>query len=163
MLGQTPDFGSWHAWVNEAALAAFAVFACFVVYKVVMHGGKKAMELGERYVTSTESLHETLRASEDNRSRLCERHAAGLEDVTEAVSVGNQHLSQLVQLHQAPGGSVHDAIGVIHKDHVDIQRGKRVMLHACRMCREVARREFPNSAAEVDKHCAEIEREIGEA
>jgi hypothetical protein len=31
------------------------------------------------------------------------------------------------------------------------------------MCREVARREFPNSAAEVDKHCAEIEREIGEA
>ncbi len=84
MLGQTPDFGSWHAWVNEAALAAFAVFACFVVYKVVMHGGKKAMELGERYVTSTESLHETLRASEDNRSRLCERHAAGLRQAGDA-------------------------------------------------------------------------------
>ena len=33
---------------------------------------------------------------------------------------------------------------------------------ACQLCRDVARVELPQSAAIVDRHCAEIERIIGE-
>ena len=129
------DLRLWHDWVNTGALAAFAVFACWMASRLVIHGGKKALELGERYIRSTEDLHKTLKDVEDARQTLCEQHADGVTALAKA-------------------------------DHIrggDIHRMKRAAVQACRMCREISRREIPQSADEVDRHCAEMERIIEEA
>lgn len=144
------NLAEWHQWANSGALATFAIFVCFVVYRLATQGGKKALEFGERYVISTESLHETLRKTEEQRSQLCERHAQGLETITDVMSTNTGHLKRLVELHEGPAGS-------------DMQRMKRAALQACRMCREISQKEIPNSASEVSRHCDEIERVIGEA
>ena len=158
LIGQ--DFSSWHALVNEAALAAFAVGVCFTVYKVLMHGGKKLAELGERYVMSTETLHDTLAKSDQSRAELCARHADGLEVLSETMQEGTSHLQRLVQLHEATG-PVGVAVSKIDDAKHDMSRVKKSIRHACDMCRSVSAREFPNSAADVGKHCDEIERAIG--
>jgi len=153
----------WHDWVNTGALAAFAVFVCWLFSRLVMAGGKKAMELGERYVTTTESLHQTLKQAEDSRTELCERHATGLEAIDESVKVSNVHLDKLVQLHTEPGQEVHDAVVAIHQGSDEIHRFKEIALRACQMCREVSEREIPNSAEEVAKHCEAIEKALLES
>lgn len=157
------NLGEWHQWVNSGALAAFAVFVCFLGYRVTMYGGKKALELGERYIVSTETLHETLRASEEDRTKLCSRHADGLATMASAMEISNKHLAQLVTLHTQPGGNVHDAVCEIAEVKRDVAIGKRVMLHACDLCQRVAEREFPGSAADVTAHCEQIRKAIGEA
>ena len=161
LLAQGLD--AWHEWVNSGALAAFAVFVCWLVSRLATQGGKKALELGERYVRTTEELHNTLRAAEETRSDLCSRHAVGLESVTIAVNHGNEHLQRLVAIHEAPDGAVTNAVEIISEGQQDIQRMKQAALAACRMCREISQKEIPNSANEVAKHCDEIERVIGEA
>lgn len=157
------DLAAWHDWVNSGALAAFAVFVCWVIYRVITHGGVKAFELGERYVRSTESLHDTLQSAEQAREKLCESHAKGLENMTLAVAVGNDSLKQLVDIHRNPDSPVMEAVQQINEGSADVQRFKLAALQACRMCREISQKEIPNSANEVAKHCDEIERVIGEA
>jgi len=44
-----------------------------------------------------------------------------------------------------------------------IRLHSNAMRSACAMCRDVAAKEFPNSSAKVNEHCAEIERIISEA
>jgi hypothetical protein len=167
MLGQTPDFGSWHAWVNDAALAAFAVAVCFMVYKIVFHGGRKAVELGERYVSSTEALHDTLREADQQQKVLCQQHADTLvtlnDHFSESLQVQSrscQHLETLVLAH---GPDWAATVNRINDQCDDMQRMKAAAVRACEMCRHIAQAEFPNSAAKVNEHCDEIERLIGEA
>lgn len=126
-----PDLAQWHDWVNTGALGAFAVFVCWLGNRIVT----KALTWGERYIKSTESLHDTLQRAEEARNTLCEKHANGIGLVAEAIEIGG----------------------------TDLRRMKLVAIQACRMCRDVSRREIPDSAAEVDRHCSEIERIIGEA
>jgi len=150
----------WHEWVNSGALAAFAVFVCWLVSRLATHGGKKALELGERYVRTTENLHDTLRKSDSERTKLCQQHAVALENTGIAVADSNKHLERLVQIHEMPGGIVHDAADSIAQGSVDLQRMKQVALQACRMCREISEKELPDSASRVKAHCDEIERII---
>ena len=161
LLAQT--LSEWHDWVNTGALAAFAVFVCWTAYKLVMHGGAKALEIGERYMRSTESLHDTLAEAEKNRTELCARHAAGLESVTSEVSVSNNHLKRLVEIHEEPDGAVTQSIEAIHIASSDVRRIKKAALTACEMCREIAQSELPNSAEAVSRHCDAIERIITDA
>jgi len=156
------SFAQWHQWVNDAALAAFAVFVCVVFYRIVMHGGRKALEIGERYVGSTEKLHDTLKQAEDSRSKLCERHANGLETITSAVQIGNNHLDKLVHMHEHPQGDVTQAIQAIHEDHRSIDQVKLAMIEACEAWRYVCKQEFPGCAEKVARHCDAIERIISE-
>lgn len=158
LLGQ--DIQTWHTWVNSGALATFAVFVCWGVYRLIMLGGKKALGLGERYVTSTEALHATLKESENNRNKLCESHASGLRDMSGVLVESNAYLAHLVKLHEEPGNAIADAVEALALDHQDVQRFKKAALQACRMCREISRRELPDSADEVSRHCDEIERLI---
>lgn len=136
-----PDIAQWRDWINDGFLAAFVLFVFYIIYLIVRHGGKKALELGERYVKSTENLHDTLKEAEDNRNKLCERHATVLGKVTELVDVNRNHLQ----------------IG-----QTDMQRMKQAAVRACRMCKEISVKELPDSAAEVARHCDEIERVLGE-
>ena len=153
----------WHDWVNTGALAAFAVFVCWMVAKIVTHGGTKALEIGERYMRSTEALHDTLAEAERNRTELCTRHANGLETVTAEVEVSNGHLKRLVEIHEEPGGAVTESIEAIHSASSDVRRIKKAALTACEMCREIAQSELPNSAEAVSRHCDAIERIITDA
>ena len=162
LLAQAATVDKWHDWVNTGALAAFAVFVCWMFSKIITHGGKKAFEFGERYIKSTESLHDTLAQAEEHRSQLCARHASGLESVTSEVEKSNHHLERLVQIHEAPDGAVTESIGAIHAASDDVQRIKAAALTACQMCREISKAELPNSAEAVGKHCDEIERIIRE-
>ena len=163
MLIYAQALNDWHEWVNSGALAAFAVFVCWLVSRLATQGGKKALELGERYVRTTEELHETLREAENNRTELCQRHAVGLEGTVEAIATSNKHLERLVSIHEEPGGSVVEAIDTIQSGHDDMQRMKQAAIRACKMCRAISKRECPDSADEVAKHCEEIERIIGES
>ena len=151
----------WHDWINTGALAAFSMFVCVLVYKMLMHGGKKALEIGERYVRSTEELHGTLKDVESHRNELCNRHATGLEDVTTQVAESNNHLKRLVEIHEQPGGDVKESINATHRAAEDVARMKRAAIRACEMCRRVAKTEMPDSSDEVGRHCDEIERIIG--
>jgi len=160
LLAQTVS--DWHDWVNTGALAAFAVFVCWMAAKIVTHGGKKAFELGERYIKSTETLHDTLAEAEENRTQLCSRHAEGLEHMTTEVAVGNNHLKRLVEIHEAPDGAVTESIQAIHSANHDVQRIKRAAITACEMCREIVNAELPNSAEAVGRYCDEITKTIGE-
>jgi len=162
MLGQA-NLSEWHQWVNDGALAAFAVFVCVLVYRIVVHGGNKLLQIGERYVSSTEQLHDTLKDSEDNRSKLCDRHATGLEAMAGAMQVSNRHLDRLVHLHEDPGGNVHDAIGTIHDNNKSMQQVKRALQEACELWRYICKQEFPNCAERVGQHCDAIKQIIDEA
>lgn len=137
-----PDIAPWREWVSEGFLGLFALFVCYLVHRLVMFGGRRLLALGERYVSSTETLHATLKEAEDNRNKLCDRHASVLEQVTELVNVNKGHLQE---------------------GQTDMQRMKQAAVHACRMCREISMKEIPDSAAEVARHCDEIERVIGAA
>jgi septation ring formation regulator EzrA len=155
------DLGQWYTWVNNGALGAFAVFVCFMFYRLATAGGRKALEIGERYVASTEQLHETLEKAEAKRAELCSSHAAGLHEMAEGMAESNACLMRLVELHEE--GDVHQAVVKIDQASDEMQRMKQVVRQACHMCRAISAREFPNSAAEVATHCDEIERVIGQA
>lgn len=156
----------WLPLVNTSALAAFALFVMSAIWKLGKIGGTKAMELGQRYVTSTEALHETLRQSQQKQHELCTTHATAIQDVVlvSAKQIGiseesRDYLKSLAENYgpkwQASGAAQHNA--------EDLQRVKRVIGVACRMCRDIAAKEFPDSSDKVSGHCDEIERIIGEA
>lgn len=123
-------------WASEllryGPLGAFALAVCWGGWIVLRHGGAKAYQLGERYVASTEKLHDTLKESMDNQQALCDSHGKLVNDTARAIDEHDEAFRSAVR-------------------------------SACEMCRTVSAKEFPGSAAEVDKHCREIERIIGEA
>lgn len=113
-------------------LGAFALAVCWGGWLALKHGGSKALVLGERYVTSTEKLHDTLKLSTAAQQAQCDQHGKLIVEQRTAYQ--------------------------IHDDTF-----RCAVRSACEMCRTVSAREFPSSAPEVDKHCREIERIIGEA
>ena len=125
-----PDWAS--EMLRYGPLGAFALAVCWGGWIVLRHGGAKAYTLADRYVTSTEKLHDTIKESMNQQQSLCDQHGKAVIATTEAI-----------QSHD-------DALRVAVRS-------------ACEMCRTVSAKEFPGSAAEVDKHCREIERIIGEA
>lgn len=60
--------------LNYGPLGLFAAGVCWMVYKGLRHGGTKALDIGERYVASTEKLHDTLRETIDKQQTLCQGH-----------------------------------------------------------------------------------------
>ena len=158
---------SWHPLLNTGALAAFAVFVLYALWKIGAHGGKKAFELGERYVASTEKLHDTLKESDIKQKELCEGHRQSLEIMSEAVDENIliqreqcEHLKTLVDLHQAPSGPVTMSMAQTCAIHQDIGKMKQIVKHHCAMCRVIARNEFPAIADQLDEHCNAMERLI---
>lgn len=125
-----PDWAS--EMLRYGPLGAFALAVCWGGWIIIRHGGAKAYSLGERYVASTEKLHDTLKESMDNQQSLCDQH----------------------------GKLVSETVATV-RTHDETFRG--AVRSACDMCRTVSAKEFPGSASEVDKHCREIERIIGEA
>ncbi len=91
------DLQQWHDWVNTGALAAFAVFVCWMASRLLTHGGKKALEIGERYVTSTEELHTTLKDAEVARNKLCGQHADGIDNLATVVASQNANTDKMCE------------------------------------------------------------------
>lgn len=158
---------SWHQMFSTSALAAFAVFVCFGLWKIVSIGGRRALALGERYVASTEKLHDTLKESDIKQKELCEGHRQSLEIMSEAVDENIliqreqcEHLKTLVDLHQAPSGPVTTSIAQTCAIHRDMGKMKQIVKHHCAMCRVIARNEFPAIADQLDEHCNAMERLI---
>ena len=158
-------------WASEllryGPLGAFALAVCWGGWILIRAGGTKAYVLGERYVISTEKLHDTLKESDEQQKKLCNAHATALESldasldaslVVQQESCG--HLESLVKAHSPQWSS---RVEQINENAKDLQRVKSAMIQACEMCRSVSSQEFPSSAAKVAEHCTEIERIIGEA
>lgn len=82
----------------------------------------------ERYIASTELLHEQIAKTMGKQGEMCEEHGEALVNT-------KKHLGK------------HDA----------------VVRTACAMCRDVAAKHYPAATEVVNRHCAEIERIIGEA
>jgi hypothetical protein len=161
------DPASWYSMANQGALAAFAVAVMYGLWRIVSYGGSRALQLGERYVSSTEVLHEALKESDLKQKELCEGHREALTMMTESIDENIviqrqqcEHLRTLVDLHQSPSGPVTGSIAATHSIHGDMKRMKRAAVRACEMCRAIAHTEFPNSAQQIDRHCVEIERLI---
>lgn len=114
----------------------FAAVVLFFVGKWLANTADKLIDrlipLGERYVISTEALHDTLKENMETQQTLCDTHGTLVKSTADAVDKHDDSFRSAVR-------------------------------SACQMCRTVSAKEFPGSAAEVDKHCREIERIIGEA
>lgn len=120
---------------------------------------EKQTEVCSAHVDTVKVLGDTL-AQQTEAARSAQKSAA---EAAAAVAEGNKHLAHLVELHEKPGATIHQATVKIGTTADDMTRMKAAARRACTMCRTVAAKECPNSAAEVDKHCDEIERIIGEA
>jgi hypothetical protein len=158
-------------WASEllryGPLGAFALAVCWGGWILIREGGAKAYTLGERYVASTEKLHDTLKESDEQQKELCNSHAASLASLDSSLAksltvqqCSCDHLETLVQAHSPRWAAT---VEVVNVNARDLQRVKAAVVQACEMCRVVAEKDFPASAPEVNKHCAEIERIIGEA
>lgn len=80
---------------------------------------------------------------------------------------GQRYIASVEKLHDSLGERMGTQQGLcaLHGKRIeghDVAM-RKAALQGCEMCRAVADREFPNSAALVGKHCDEIERIIGEA
>ena len=150
-------------WVSEmlryGPLGAFALAVCWGGWILLMRGGEKAYTLGERYVESTEKLHDTLKESDEQQKKLCEAHATALESLDASIDASLvvqqescRHLQTLVETGV-----------VVSSNQRDLRSVKAAMVQACEMCRTMATKEFPDSATKVSEYCTEIERIIGEA
>lgn len=158
-------------WASEllryGPLGAFALAVCWGGWILLKEGGAKAYQLGERYVMSTEKLHDTLKESDQLQKDMCNTHATALKslDVSLDASLVVQeesceHLKSLVAAHSPKWAA---NVERVNENAKDLQRVKQAVVHACEMCRVVSSQEFPASAAKVAEHCSEIERIIGEA
>lgn len=108
---------------------------------------------------------DNIESREVKQMELCGQHADNLARIadlgeTQAALLQAAHdsVKALVARSEQP-----DAPFSTVKTNADIARMKRAAVQACVMCREVAAKEMPGSSAEVSRHCAEIERIIGEA
>jgi hypothetical protein len=77
-------------WVSEllryGPLGAFALAVCWGGWIALRAGGAKAYTLGERYVASTEKLHDTLKESLDVQQTLCTQHGDSVGKISANVS-----------------------------------------------------------------------------
>jgi hypothetical protein len=171
-------------WVLELKTFGLAAF----LLGIFMLGGWKGLTvlyqrffakdgLAEQWLHETKDFHgklatrlELIGTQQKEQHEMCNRHADLMETVGDSMAEGVKvqtaavrQLERLVEIHEAPTGSVLQATQQISEMKHDIERGRKALRHACEMCRRVSEKEFPNSAAEVAKHCAEIERVIGEA
>lgn len=156
----------WLPLVNTSALSAFAVFVMMAIWRLGRVGGAKALDLGQRYVASTESLHETLRKSQEKQQELCATHSVAVQEVVlvsaKQIAVAEESRDYLRSMANNYGGDW-KAGGAAEHNAEDLQRVKRAVGVACRLCRDLTAAEFPNSAGRVNEHCDEIERIVGEA
>ncbi len=159
------DPTSWHPIVNTGALAAFAVFVLYALWRIGSIGGKEVLGLAKRHVENTEVLVATLQDSDRKQKELCEGHreslvlmAGSVEENTVIQKEQRDHLKKLVELHESPTGAVVKSMGETHSLHRDMGRMKQAFRYHCEMCRVVARNEFPNSAQQVNEHCDKMER-----
>ena len=155
----------------------------WALWKIVVYLGRKLFGTDEKpgyigqVVADFRAFLETLVArlelimsGQQTQQTICERHADLMESVS--VSLAESSLSQqasvvallrLVEIHEQPQGVVMQATHHLTEMRQDIDRGKQALRLYCQICREVSAREFPNSAAEVARHCDEIEKTINEA
>lgn len=161
------DYATWHQLVNDGALAAFAIFVIWALWRIGSIGGRRMLELGDRYVSTTESLHDALKDADRQQKELCQSHQTTLTVLAESVDENTIiqreqccHLKELVDLYTSPGAAVVHSMHQTDSLHGDMKRMKRAAVRACEMCRTIANNEFPNSAAKIDEHCTEIEKLI---
>jgi hypothetical protein len=150
-------------WASEllryGPLGAFALAVCWGGWILLMRGGEKAYTLGERYVQSTEKLHDTLKESNEQQRKLCEDHATALESLDTSIDASLvvqqescRHLQSIVETGL-----------IIAASRVDLRQVKAAMIQYSQICRVVSGKEFPDSAVKVAEHCTEIERIFKEA
>lgn len=112
-------------WVKELfnyGVLGIIVAGCAIVV------WKRVLPWADRYIASTELLHEQIAKTMAKQGDLCDGHGEG-------ISSAKRHLNR------------HDS----------------VVRTACAMCRDVAAKHYPSACETVNRHCAEIERIIGEA
>lgn len=171
--------------VNYGVLGILILYVLWALWKIVSRGGSKLMELGDkavttgielgnRYVSTTEALHDTLkeessarRLADERQREMCSVHASTLQTVSDSIQLQTEfaakaceHLDMLARAH---GSDWQATLKLIHTNNVDLLKVKRAAVHACDMCDHLCKTEFPSSAEKVSQHCDEIKKIIGEA
>ena len=164
------DIGPWLQFGFPAALLVMVVIG---LWKLLSYACHKCFDddsgLVVKWVAGEMQWRTRLTERLEVQQEQCAKHVEvmGVMDETMKQSLAleqanSQHLSRLVQLHEDPG-RIGGAVTQIDTTSADVVRMKRAAIKACELCRKVADKEFPGSAADVDRHCDEIERIIGEA
>jgi hypothetical protein len=168
----------WTIWIQLGVPMVILVAIGIAIWRTAQFMGRRLFGDGtkdnrgyvDRWFAGEQKWRNALTERLEQQQELCDKHAACLESLDKTLQTGqeiarngNALLAALVALHEDPGGSVHDAMDIIHATSADMGKMKRAANRACEMCRTIAKAEFPNSAAKVSEHCDEIERIIGEA
>lgn len=153
--------------VNYGVLGVLVAFVLLALWKVGNYAGAKIITYVERYVASTEKLHDTLEESGRQQQSLCNRHADALEvlgtTLTKQEVIATQSCAHLEKLVACHNGGWAQRINMIEQNNRELQRCKQLTLKVCEATKSLVQREFPNSAEEISRHCDEIERIINEA
>jgi len=137
-------------------LGLFAIVVCWIGWQAM----KKFAIWGERYVTSAEELHNTLRESDRVQRDICERHTQTMQTLTELMRISvtgdaarDVKIDTLLveQKQQATLGSTGVAM-------LSIERLRLAAMEACQLCRLMHTSDAADTAALVAKHCDEITR-----
>ena len=168
----------WALWFQLGVPMVILAAIGMAIWRTAVFMGKRLFGDGtkdnrgyvDRWFAGEQKWRNALTERLEQQQELCDKHAdclklldQTLQNGQQIAQNGNALLAALVALHEDPGGSVHDAMEIIHETNVDMAKMKRAASRACEMCRVIANAEFPNSAAKVSEHCDEIERIIGEA
>jgi uncharacterized phage infection (PIP) family protein YhgE len=159
-------------WAKEllgyGPLGVIAIAVGWMIYKIITQAAPAAWLLGERYISSTEDLHASLKDSQREQQATCKAHVAGLDAI-----------GSLIESQVAIGTTARDqaASGNLSLQHIDqvltdrthlleatangVTQLKSVAMQACEMCKKVSA-QFPQAAAEVATHCDAIKRKLEE-
>lgn len=145
-------------WVSEllryGPLGLFAAGVCYVVWWGLRNGSGKLYQLGERYVASTESLHDSLIESDKEQANICKTHAAGLTKIADAAQKTSDTLIELRAMHVGPDGKYTQAQAID-----DVRKLRQAAKRACEMCEFLAVREdVPEADKRIAEHVAAIRK-----
>jgi len=157
---------------DKGVLGAFAVAVALVVWY-------KILPWGERYISSTEKLHDVLQVTQAKQIETCESHIASLgqmatmidetvkigitarDQASVAASLAAEGNKSLSSIDHTLTGRTQLLIATAH----GVSQLKAVALSNCEMCRKVAQQlstQFPSVAAEIGPHCDAIKKKLEE-
>ena len=143
----------WQWVINQGMAVALVVFIGFVLWRVLV-GTEKTGYQG-LLIKWASGL-----ANSMGQHFIDEKERGKEQSVQHCATMSALHL--LVESQDTPVGAAFIAAKAVHKTAENVVQLRAAMLQATKMCRLVAAK-FPELEQDIDRHCDEIERIIGEA
>ena len=139
--------------LNNGIAVAIVVFVGFILWRVLV--GSKATGYQGILIRWANNLSRTITAH--SMEATSEFGKAKTERSTQIDA-----LQLLVESQAPPIGAAFLSAKAVHATAENVEQQMAVMREATKVCRLVAK-QFPEVEADIDKHCDEIERIMGEA